>query len=1054
MSASRPVSRIFFDANDSKLLHIVNDVLSRDSRQLSMSSLLAPYMHPHGIKEMAASQGLRIAYAAASLLGSLKAGTAANRLSALRCLMDEVLLSATSHFKKNTARVLIQIMKELVRHPHDEEMQLRLAHDFRMAVSGRPRIVRQELAKYHLLEMPEEWNQLAFDDRVHDAHTKGRKTPTHLVMDAWIKGLRYLTVVYYNYVRPEVVEELLGAAAILDMHIRIGIEVSCRFQDKYVRITWEPHGFADAKAFQDFLREPAVREFMEEGRQVSAYQQRYVLDVLDAFNARHREVLNKTYGVQLEALRPQDFLRFVGSGQPSLLHLAKYIQGLLRPHLDRVAEQMRAEFSTAGEERRRELQAQINVMNALDSELLIASYLQPARNPDLYDPNIPQDGPEVPANLFSGPGAILERLTNLHSGSRFILNLSNLSIPDIVEILFDCQGRLTHIEIYNLKDAWRGKCSHLLPALAECQGDAVEAVSPEKMFAQVAELQRALNEDNVIALKRIIRGIIWGFEEDRSRIKKNLATARKNDDAEQVRILDPLLSAMDVRKAKLLEILFHIGAFHGFYKHHKLGARLGSASTGQSRRQQGMGVVVLDTLPARARREALLRVSSVLPLTVGTTMHTSVPQTTTNQNERRWCWLRTFFGSRDSQTRLRTTWSMGDISIHPGQPGNIAALGGVQLHQDNGFYLEKPPASATKQRSFRYLNTGLKNYIKIVAGFIPAFLTFWLIQDWWVLAYLGGFIWFGITGVRNIIQAVVGGGGLRRSPLMQWNSLVSWSRISESLLYTGISVPLLDYLIKNLLLDQGLGITISTSPVTLYSVIAITNGLYIYSHNVFRGLPKGAAIVSLFRSILSIPLALGFSAILGSAMQLAALPGVDEMLQKWAAVISKLASDCVAAITAGYVDRQTNIRMRLTDYAAKRALMFDAFARLDVMFPEEDVLDMLQSPKTLIETLNYEARDLDEVFIVNALDLMYFWMYQPRARKALAMMIRDMSQEERLIMYRSQLVLRRYREISQLFVDGLVGKNFSKALAFYLDHSEKYLEDMRELGRKHKAAVL
>ena len=35
----------------------------------------------------------------------------------------------------------------------------------------------RELRRYHLLEMPEEWNQIAFDDHVHDANTKGRKTP-------------------------------------------------------------------------------------------------------------------------------------------------------------------------------------------------------------------------------------------------------------------------------------------------------------------------------------------------------------------------------------------------------------------------------------------------------------------------------------------------------------------------------------------------------------------------------------------------------------------------------------------------------------------------------------------------------------------------------------------------------------------------------------------------------------------------------------------------------------------------------------------------------------
>ena len=64
---------------------------------------------------------------------------------------------------------------------------------------------------------------------------------------------------------------------------------------------------------------------------------------------------------------------------------------------------------------------------------------------------------------------------------------------------------------------------------------------------------------------------------------------------------------------------------------------------------------------------------------------------------------------------------------------------------------------------------------------------------------------------------------------------------------------------------------------------------------------------------------------------------------------------------------------------------------------------------------------------------MYFWLYQPRAQKALNKLVETMSQEEWLIFYRSQLVLKHNKEISQVFVDGLVGRNFSKALAFYLD---------------------
>ena len=148
-------SRLYFDSNDYTLLRIVNDVLDRSPQSTSIRSLLASFMHPHGIKEMAAPRVLRIAYAIASLLGSLEAGKASDRLGALRSLKDEVLLANNAYLQKNTSRVLLQIMKELIRNREDEQTQLRLAHDFRMASSGKPRVVRAELDKYHLLEMPE-----------------------------------------------------------------------------------------------------------------------------------------------------------------------------------------------------------------------------------------------------------------------------------------------------------------------------------------------------------------------------------------------------------------------------------------------------------------------------------------------------------------------------------------------------------------------------------------------------------------------------------------------------------------------------------------------------------------------------------------------------------------------------------------------------------------------------------------------------------------------------------------------------------------------------------
>ena len=60
-------------------------------------------------------------------------------------------------------------------------------------------------------------------------------------------------------------------------------------------------------------------------------------------------------------------------------------------------------------------------------------------------------------------------------------------------------------------------------------------------------------------------------------------------------------------------------------------------------------------------------------------------------------------------------------------------------------------------------------------------------------------------------------------------------------------------------------------------------------------------------------------------------------------------------------------------------------------------------------------------------------------------LVRQMSQEERVILFRSQLVLVCEQEVSQLFVGGLVGRNFGRALAFYLDRHNEYLRAMAQL---------
>jgi hypothetical protein len=72
-------------------------------------------------------------------------------------------------------------------------------------------------------------------------------------------------------------------------------------------------------------------------------------------------------------------------------------------------------------------------------------------------------------------------------------------------------------------------------------------------------------------------------------------------------------------------------------------------------------------------------------------------------------------------------------------------------------------------------------------------------------------------------------------------------------------------------------------------------------------------------------------------------------------------------------------------------------------------------------------------------------MYQPRSRSALQQFLPTLSEDERHILVSSQFTLQRHREISQMFIDGILGSSFPRPLSFYLSRYEEYLEDIKRL---------
>lgn len=1018
----KDLEKLFFDRRDHELIRIVNELYDSHKSLSYTKNLFYPFFHPLGIKEMAESKGLRIAYSIVNLLNSLERENVDYRLQALRGLRNEIIETTVGAMPKNSARVLLQIMKEMVRARGRYSRQLELAHDFRKTASGKPILIRKQLVKYHLLEMPEEWNQATFDDHVHDANTKGRKTPTHLIMDAWIKGIRRLRVVYYQYIEPRFVAELSEAAEIMGMDIRIGIEFTARFRDIFVSFIWVSRGFVDAQSFLCFLAEPAVISFMSKGKEVMQYQAKYVLKVLEMFNTTQRLIFIADTGIDLPPLDVTKFVSFVAPGQASLLHLGEYI------HYQAIAVVRNCSPSMAKYEEHGSLkdgkkskdsiecresvesedyakyQEMVSRANKLTTISIVNRYLSPKNYPEIPDPWTPSDAPDVPERLKLSIEELLFQVSQLHCSFKITLNLSNLKVEDVLEILYIGDGLITRLEIFNLKDYAAGITDHIPP---------------------INELQQAINEGSLIKLKRVVRHVIHRME-----------MAGYPDEHD--------------RREKLVEILHDLASLRSMYKGTPLKSRIGSDSTGRSLLAYGMGVGIIETLSPRARREIEKKSSSRLIIPIHLKAYPSVLSIPRTYSKGFFsgllALLSTLPGLEHLGAKKVKQWVVEEHSTRMEYPGNIITLGGVQHNMVNDLSLalgEKGDKNV--KRSWENLNTGIKNSLKVVIGFVPAFATFMLTKDWWFLAWFGAFIWFGITGLRNIVQAVLGGGGIMRSPLLRWNDYVSWERLTDSLLFTGFSVPLLDYLVKTVLLDHAMGITISTNPALLYTAMALANGIYLSSHNAFRGLPRVAVVGNFFRSVFSIPIAILFSALTGGILTGMAIPGVESILQKWAAVISKAASDLVAALIEGPADRFQNIALRTRDYKHKFSELFDSYSKLELLFPDAGELSLLEDPELLIKSSNAEVRDLITVMIINALDMLYFWMYQPRARITLKEMISRFTPEERQIFLLSQKLLEQEQHISRLFVDGILGRRFSKPLSFYLMRYEEYLRELKNM---------
>ena len=203
-----------------------------------------PDSHPRGFLKEFKRRRTTIAETYLRITTSLDSQNYKHRISALRLLSEHIIYSRSLKMPLNAARVQLALMKKVVNNRENKRKQLEFMQDFSVSSFGHPRAIRKFLKKLDIIEVPEKGKELkdlnlGWDFHVHDNTSYGRKSPSQLVIDAFIKGMSEMTIAHNNLKAEDAVKEALEAGKILGIKVNIAIEFSAltngkRFHYMYV----------------------------------------------------------------------------------------------------------------------------------------------------------------------------------------------------------------------------------------------------------------------------------------------------------------------------------------------------------------------------------------------------------------------------------------------------------------------------------------------------------------------------------------------------------------------------------------------------------------------------------------------------------------------------------------------------------------------------------------------------------------------------------------------------------------------------------------------------
>jgi len=238
------------------------------------------------------------------------------------------------------------LVKEVVKHRSNKRRQLELLYDFSTSTQGQHQVIRKLCDELNIIELPEKGMKIgeldyAWDDHVHDIATSGRKNPTQLVIDAFIKGISRLRVAYGSTSDIEMMEEAIEAGNILGIKVDIGLEFSAMVEGAHYHFMAELPHLATKEEVRQFLalHENDLGEFfhgldINRGKRLDA-----VRSLLDNFNRDILPGINKGFELKpeycLAPLSLDELLATIPNVNITPLHLAEFLYMRYRPVLQK-----------------------------------------------------------------------------------------------------------------------------------------------------------------------------------------------------------------------------------------------------------------------------------------------------------------------------------------------------------------------------------------------------------------------------------------------------------------------------------------------------------------------------------------------------------------------------------------------------------------------------------------------------------------------------------------------------------------------------------------------